>query len=118
MNTTKEFLIAGGPSKDRILDNFKYSYDSCAVVPLTFTIRIAADGFVSTPGYYTTMEITDVIITSISYQDFGSGSLRIKGFCSVDLWPLEDQDTSVLHQFEATYDAMRRNGSISIKSET
>ena len=106
------FEIYSGPSKDRLIDAFKYAYDGNAYVTIDFGVAI---GYTMPPGHpgraYVPMVIENITITGIEHKDH-VGCFNIRGYCVATLDTLGNDDN---YFFTAHYNAKTRSGTISFQ---
>jgi hypothetical protein len=80
------FNIENGPSLDRLLDLFKYSYDEAAVIPANFVIAESYTCPLGDPGCaFTILETKDIHIRAISHESGNDYSYELSGWCYVAL---------------------------------
>ena len=80
------FNIENGPSLDRLLDLFKYSYDEAAVIPAHFVIAESYTCPLGDPGCaFTILETKDIHIRAISHESGNDYSYELSGWCHVAL---------------------------------
>lgn len=108
MSTNKSLLsfnIEGGPSADRLIDSFKYTYSQDVKVPVTFTVtRIKNEN----EHTYDIAEITDVRIVTIAHESGSGQSFNLTGYCKLP------SSTSLRMKFMAYYNAKTRKGILTI----
>ena len=78
--------IENGPSLDRLLDLFKYSYVKNAFIPANFVI---AEGYTCPPGEpgcaFVPLETSDFHINSIAHESGADTNYELSGWCQVAL---------------------------------
>lgn len=78
--------IENGPSLDRLLDLFKYSYVEAATIPANFVIADSYTCSPSDPGCaFTILETKDIHINTISHESGNDCSYELSGWCHVAL---------------------------------
>ena len=105
--------IIAGPSKDRLFDACKYSYDDETRVPVEFSIALAYTKPKKDPGALCLMKkVTDLTISGIEHEDGTGDSLNLHGYCEANLTPYDDVEGIKHYSFRAYYNAKRRTGFI------
>lgn len=100
------FDITDGPSRDRLIDAFKYAYDVATQLDIEFTIVRDHSRLQDNPGYVAVpMKAKEVVVNTIQHENGTSNDFNIKGWCRVE-------DTGV--EFRAYYNARTRTGTITI----
>ena len=111
MNTKSQsnplYTISDGPSRDFLIDAFKYSYDGNTRLGSRFHLDPLTMAPMGHPGY----TVTNLHITTISHEDDSGQSFIFTGWCYVDL----DGCGSKLHNFDAYYNAKSREGHMQFK---
>ena len=105
MSTTrlfeKELKIEDGPSRDRIIDAFKYCYDKDVTVSLVFKAKDCRSGRLHRYNF-------QGHILSLKHEDNTGNTLSWTG------WFRSVQDDRKIFHYEAKYDAQKREGWIGI----
>ena len=112
MNTNKNvdvkiLLIKKGPSRDKLLDAFKYNFDKVVALPISFCVE--AD---EASGYsFTTVELSEIKIISISHVGEDGHLLGLKGYCC---WRVNEMSLYKYCNYEAIYNTQTRQGTITL----
>lgn len=108
----KSYEIKKGPSKDALIDAFKYAYsktDERPPIPLDFKIAIGYTGLPSDPKTaYIAAKIKNLRVTSIEHEDGSGESFNIAGYCDADLGV--NQTRYQHYRFTAYYNTKNRTG--------
>ncbi len=115
--TVKErgYEIKRGPSKDALIDAFKYAYAksgeySNPPLPLDFHVVVGYTGLPTDPTTcYIKARIENLRVISIQYEDGSGESFNIAGYCDADL-SVGQRQPLVCYRFEAWYNTKRRIG--------
>ena len=111
MSTVKDrrYSIVGGPNRDTLFDNCKYSCQGNSRVGVGFSIPfdIPSD---SGPQIYTYMLVKDLKIRGIEHENGSGESFNLWGFCQADLY---DIGVFEEYRFKAYYNSRKRQGWIS-----
>ena len=104
--------IEKGPSKDRLFDAMKFTYDQDVDIPIQFYVVVGYSAPVDHPGcmvFYA--GIKNLRITSLEYEDGSGDSFNIRGFCDTNA----DTRTNSTYEhckFKAYYNTVTRKGSM------
>ena len=104
----QEFNIVNGPSRDTLIDAFKYAYSRDGIVSAKFEIALKP------PANHLKIRSKDFIITEIQHEDGSGHSFNIGGFCKADMNPLVGIKTYKNYSFTAYYNAKTRKGLITL----
>ena len=98
-----ELEILDGPSRDRIIDSFKYEFDDSASIAVDFRIGI------KNPDTNTTFVVRSAgfRILSIAHESESGGQYLLTGYAG--LWK-NDARCFKSYRFEAHYNTFTRNG--------
>ena len=105
MNTTKEYVILDGPSRETITDAFKYSYEKYSRVGIGLKVALKTMGGHSDPFM---IRLKEVCIVTIEHEDGSGYNFNMAGSCRAKL---EDK-TCKAYCFTAFYNSQTRKGSI------
>ena len=112
-NTKKGYDIVNGPSRESLVDAFKYAYDKQSRVNVAFHVAV---GYTGKPGDPTTgyvrMHIKDIRIARIEHEDGSGTSFNLDGYCYADLESVSSAATYKRYNFKAYYNAKSRKGYI------
>lgn len=112
MNTNKNvdviiLLIKKGPSREKLIDAFKYSYDKGVAIPISFCVE--AD---KSSGYgFATVELSEIKIITIGHEGEDGQLFNLKGYC---LWRTNESRPFIYCNFEAYYNTQTRQGTITL----
>lgn len=121
MNTkmnSKTYKIVGGPNRDRLIDAFKYAFDSDVKIPIDFQVVYGTTMPTSHPGCANIyLNLRDIRILSIQHECGSGYSFNIEGYLKTRLDnPWEILETEMYdYQFTAYYNADTRKGVISFE---
>lgn len=105
MSTTR-FDIVNGPSRETLIDAFKYAFDKTTKVKLKFSVAL---GYTPDHSLYFPMNIGEIKILGIEHEDGSGESFNIKGTCVANT---AEHEPAKPRKFEACYSAKTRKGSI------
>ena len=109
------FEIFSGPSRDRLVDAFKYAYGGGdAYVTVKFGVAV---GYTMPPGHpgcaYVPMAIENIVIAGIEHEDGSGQSFNLHGYCTAALDTIGKNLDN--YYFRAYYNAKTRSGTISFR---
>ncbi len=116
MNTERCFDVVKGPSRDLIIDAFKYAYEKDVDLHPDFSI---VQFYVGHPTdnskrMATYMPAKNFRITGIEHEDGSGESWILKGACDADLDNVSYTNANLTHYgFRMYYNSKRREGTIS-----
>ena len=115
MNTKElSFEVMDGPSKDRLIDAFKYAYDKEARVPVEFSVARGYTAPKDNPGCaYVVLDAKDFRILSLQHEDGSGHSFNIEGYCTANV----DGRAKRFCWFKMYYETKNRKGVITFKEE-
>lgn len=108
----RSYDIKRGPSKDALIDAFKYAYsktDERPPLPLDFKVAIGYGGALRSG--YIAAAIKNVRVISIEHKDGSGESFNIMGDCDADLGVNRTHYSH--YRFTAYYNAKNRTGRMS-----
>lgn len=112
LHSAKEtFKIVSGPSKDRLVDAFKYAYDDTTSIPVSFVISLRQ----ISENHFVEMCVDDFRITSLQHEDGSGRSFNVSGYCSASfVEPQSELHKPIMYhcRFKAYYNAATRKGTI------
>ena len=106
-----QHAIVNGPNRDRLIDAFKYAYDSDKV-SANFTVAISYNPVeengkcIHFPTH--TAQIERMTINTIQHEDGSGESFHLSGYCAA--YP--ERFYKHYYKFEAYYNAKTRTGTI------
>ena len=103
----KGYSILKGPTRDELIDKWKYAFNADAVIPITdFTLE--KDYVLST------VNARIITVTTLGYEDDSDDNkLSIKGCCEIpSIKCFEPNALETSFKFEASYDEKKRKGHI------
>ena len=113
MNTknmkVKTFLIKKGPSRDKLLDAFKYAYDKGVALPIGLCVEV--DKTDTSARDIKTVEVGNLTINDIGHIDDSGQTFNLKGYCNCRFNEVGSFEFS---EFESSYDARSRLGTITL----
>ena len=113
LHSTKEtFKIMSGPSRDRLIDAFKYAYDN-ATIPVDFIISLRQ----ISENHFIEMCVDDFRIVGLQHEDGSGHSFNVSGYCSASFAePKSEMHKPIMYhcRFRAYYNAATRKGTIKI----
>ena len=125
MNTkNRTYQILDGPSREALLDAFKYAFDNRIKIPIFFTIPvddIPEDQLENGGFMFRGVMARNYVITAIEHSDDGN-YYHLRGYCeSDDSIPLMEKMTSDTWdfekvRFEADFSPQTRQGEIQFSS--
>lgn len=112
MNTQeRKFDIVNGPSRDQLIDAFKYAYSKQTQVPVKFRIVLIYTEPGDDPNRaHLIMLVDDFLIASLQHEDSSGYSFNVQGCCKANLRIGMSQLES--HKFNMHYNAKTRKGTI------
>lgn len=112
----RSFPIEDGPSRDRLIDAFKYAYDKGTIIGLDFKVALGYTGNLTEENVaYILMPIKDFVILNLGHEDDSGATFDIKGSCLADSRAIvRDQAEYSLCRFSAYYNAKTRKGCIKL----
>ena len=107
---TKVYQIVNGPSKDRLIDAFKYAYDKKSEIPLDFHVVLRQESERS----FVLMKTEEFRILSLQHEDGSGVSFNIVGYVYMStLNPASGRHLALIEtRFKAYYNAATRKGTI------
>lgn len=107
---TKVYQVINGPSRDRLVEAFKYAYDEKTEVPVDFGVvfrQVSERSFVL-------LKTKDFRILSLQHEDGSGQSFNIEGYCQVSFLDPTKYAHLVLasRRFKAYYNTATRKGTI------
>ena len=113
MNTVKNcYIITEGPSKDVLIDAFKYLYDESVQITLNFIAIARYDmTILSDPHAYISIRIEDIKLLGIEYEYHNKDSFILNGLCKKADPTIESELKPC--KFRAHYNVQDRAGWIS-----
>jgi hypothetical protein len=110
----RNFKITSGPDRDQLFTACKYAYEKGVVFPIQFVITHSTRA-TDEKGKKNIVPklVTDIKIIGIDH-DSGSGrAFNLRGYCRVDIWPLENSDR--LYKFHALYNTKSKKGVLTLE---
>lgn len=112
-NKTEYYDIVAGPNKDALFDACKYAHSKAAKIPIDFEVVLGYTLPPNEPGSaYIPMDITDISITCIEYEDNSGESFNLNGNCCADP---DFTGGSKPYRFKAYYNSKKRKGRIAFE---
>ncbi len=117
MNTKEKlYNIEDGPSRDRLIDAFKYAYDKNANVDVHFIVALGYSAPRDDPKCaYIPAYMGKTRITRLEHENGTGNSFNVYGHCRASLTRIDgfgsDSDAST-YRFVAYYNAANRKGTI------
>ncbi len=117
MNTKEKlYQIEDGPSRDRLIDAFKYAYDKRGRIEIHFDVAIGYTGLREDPKtVYISADMDRLRILRLEHEDGSGRSFNIYGTCRANLTRLDGFATKMdmeTYRFVAYYNAANRKGTI------
>ena len=105
--------LADGPSRDTLLDAFKYAYSEEVEIPIKFTIVLGHDpeGRIIIPARTKKWRIT-----KLQHEDGSGQSFNIEGYCKANLRITRSERITVYltYRFKAYFNCRTRKGRIEL----
>ena len=113
------YHIENGPSRESLIDAFKYAYDKKNTISIEFLVPVghAVDPETAETNVYIAMPLSDITIVSLEHEDGSGHQFNIRGYCKADLSGAFSSENAVLRsrKFLAYYNTRTRKGTISFK---
>lgn len=117
---TKEKLyqIENGPSRDRLVDAFKYAYDKDARVDIHFDVALGYTAPRDDPkSVYIPAYMGHTRIVALEHESGSGHSYNLRGYCLANLvrmdgFATDESEGTQAYQFVAYYNTANRTGTI------
>ena len=103
------FLIKKGPSRDKLLDGFKYAYDKGVALPIGLCVEVDKASPITRD--IKTVEVGTPTIDELKHTDDSDHLFDIKGYC---YWRFNEVGSFEFCEFEASYNTQTRLGFITL----
>lgn len=117
MNTEgKSFDVVNGPSKDRLIDAFKYAYSKQTQISVKFSVVLSYTAPKDDPSCVRLiMLIDDFHIVSLQHENGSGHSFIVEGYCQASL----HSGTTQLEPYDYNmyYNAKTRKGTIEFRAK-